>query len=125
MFGKPGIDGKPGLIQKLLLCSGLLLLAGCAAISPTPSETWIDVRTAEEYAAGHVPQAINIPYEEIGDRIGELQLAPDQPIYLYCKSGRRAGVAKDTLMQSGYTRVINLGGLEDAQQYDKKRPLQP
>lgn len=75
------------------------------------------MRTADEYATGHVPQAINIPYDEIGARISELQLTSDQPIYLYCQSGRRAGLAKDTLAQLGYSEVTSVGGLEDAQQY--------
>lgn len=76
---------------------------------------WIDVRTAEEYQSGHVIDAVNIPYEEIGARILEVTGDKEAVIYLYCRSGRRAGVAQETLQQEGYTNVINLGSLESAQ----------
>jgi len=75
---------------------------------------WVDVRTAEEYQSGHVDVAVNIPYEEVGTRIGEVTDDKEAVIYLYCRSGRRSGVALDTLKQAGYTNVINLGSLENA-----------
>lgn len=73
----------------------------------------IDVRTPEEYAAGHLAGAVNIPHGEIGERIREV--APDRaaPIVLYCKSGRRAGIARETLLRLGYARVENAGGYEE------------
>ena len=90
----------------LLLVSPLLAWAGDAY--------WIDVRTAEEYAAGHVGEAVNIPYEEIGDRISEVTHDKDALIYVYCRSGRRSGIAKAALDEAGFSRVVNAGGLEDA-----------
>ena len=75
---------------------------------------WIDVRSAEEYAAGHVQQAVNIPYTEIAERIDEVTTDKDAPLYLYCRSGRRSGIALEALQQAGFTNVTNLGGLEDA-----------
>ena len=80
------------------------------------AELWVDVRTAEEYATGHHPQAINIPYTEIGQKIAEFAESKDQPINLYCRSGRRAGIAKETLEKLGYSRVSNLGGYSDVVQ---------
>lgn len=91
--------------------------AGPEAGNDTRNPVLIDVRTDEEFQAGHADTAIHIPYEEIADRINALQLAPDQPIYLYCHSGRRAGIALDTLSDLGYTRLTNLGSLENAQQW--------
>ena len=76
---------------------------------------WIDVRSAEEYATGHVSPAVNIPHTEIVARIGEVTTDKDAEIYLYCRSGRRSGLAKDALEQAGYTNVVNLGGLAEAQ----------
>lgn len=76
---------------------------------------WIDVRSADEYQAGHVTQAVNIPYTEIGLRIQEVTENKEAEIYVYCRSGRRSGIARETLLGMGYTNVINLGGLEDAQ----------
>lgn len=74
----------------------------------------IDVRTAEEFAAGHVAGAVNIPFDQIGQRIHGLKtLRKDSPILLYCRSGRRSALAEQTLRQQGYTRVIDGGGLEE------------
>ena len=96
-----------------------MLLAGYASVTPAHAETWIDVRSAEEYAAGHVPQAINIPHDEIGERIAALDLAYDQPFLLYCRSGRRSGLARETLSSMGFTELTNVGGLEDAEKLSK------
>ena len=76
---------------------------------------WIDVRSAEEYNTEHVAAAANIPYTEIGGRIGEVTGDKDALIYVYCRSGRRSGIAQNTLKEAGYTNVVNLGGLQDAQ----------
>jgi len=75
---------------------------------------WIDVRSSDEYAADHLSGAINIPHTEIAERIGEVTNDKDAPIYLYCRSGRRSGLAQAALQEAGYTRVTNLGGLQDA-----------
>ena len=76
---------------------------------------WIDVRSAEEYNSGHVAAATHIPYTEIGGRIGEVSGDKDALIYVYCRSGRRSGIAQNTLQEAGYTNVVNVGGLQDAQ----------
>ena len=75
---------------------------------------WIDVRTADEYKQGHVPGAIHIPYEEIAVRIGEVTHDKGALIYLYCRSGRRSGIALEALSEAGFTNAVNIGGLEDA-----------
>jgi len=95
------------------LLSSLLLAWTCTAWAGDAH--WIDVRTAEEYAAGHVSQAVNIPYEEITQRIGEVTEDKDALIYVYCRSGRRSGIAMEDLRQAGFSNVVNVGGLEDAQ----------
>lgn len=74
---------------------------------------WIDVRTAEEFNQGHVSGAINIPFEVIGNEIASVSRDVDTDIRVYCRSGRRSGVAKDTLNGLGYENVINEGGYED------------
>ncbi|BAJ02890.1 phage shock protein E [Shewanella violacea DSS12] len=74
--------------------------------------TVIDVRTAEEFAAGHLDNAINIPFEEIAVAINTLDIAKDTQIVLYCRSGRRSGIAFDTLVSEGYTQSYNGGGFE-------------
>lgn len=74
---------------------------------------WIDVRTPEEYAQGHIAGSINIPFEIIGSEIGSITRDVDDDIRVYCRSGRRSGVAMDTLKGMGYANVINEGGYED------------
>jgi rhodanese-related sulfurtransferase len=70
----------------------------------------IDVRTPQEYSAGHVPSAINIPHTEIAARLGEISQHKDQPVVIYCKSGRRAAIAATALQQAGFTRLLHLEG---------------
>ena len=74
---------------------------------------WIDVHSAEEFRQGHLNGAINIAHTEIADRIS--QIAPDknQPINLYCRSGRRAETALTELKNLGYKNVTNHGGYDD------------
>lgn len=73
---------------------------------------YIDVRTPEEFASGHYPDAINHPVELIMQGILP-ELAKDTKINLYCRSGGRAGVAQQIMEQSGFTNVTNKGGLSD------------
>jgi len=94
----------------------LVFSLGCTADvqAPPGDAVWIDTRTAEEYAEGHLEQAALIPYDVIEEGVAALQLPKDAPIYLYCRSGNRAGKAKLVLEAQNYTNVINVGGLEDA-----------
>lgn len=69
----------------------------------------LDVRTAEEYASGHVPGAVNIPYDELPARLDELPSKSDE-LLVYCRTGRRAAIAEESLRANGYTRVLELEG---------------
>ena len=112
-------------MKKLLLPAFLaaaLLAQPAFALSPAPAKTvqqaqesgvWIDVRRPEEYTAGHLSAAQNIPLEQITAKIAEAVPDKNAPVNLYCKSGRRAGVAKQMLEKLGYTRVTNHGGYQD------------
>ena len=71
----------------------------------------LDVRTPEEFASGHVPNAINIPNENIGTaRIRELP-DEDQLILVYCRSGNRSKQASEKLAALGYTNIVEFGGI--------------
>jgi phage shock protein E len=102
-------------MSRFLLNVPLLLLA-LVLSSPlwAGDAIWIDVRTAEEFNAEHVTGAVNIPYEEIAGRIGEVTEDRNAPIYVYCRSGRRSGIAQDALAEAGFNKVTNAGGLEEA-----------
>lgn len=69
----------------------------------------VDVRTPEEYAAGHLDGAINIPVQVLEERVGELGDNKERPIVLYCRSGARSSSALDQLKAKGFTSLHNLG----------------
>lgn len=70
----------------------------------------LDVRTPEEFAAGHVPGAINIPHTQLPDRISELPSAGQQDIVVYCATGVRAEKAATIFREKGFTRLLHLEG---------------
>ena len=73
----------------------------------------LDVRTTEEFAEKHIPNAINIPNETIGtEPISELP-EEDQLILVYCRSGNRSKQASEKLAEIGYTKVYEFGGIND------------
>lgn len=94
----------------------LLLLLLCWAPALFAQSLWIDVRTAEEYQAGHLEGAVHLPYDEIEQKITELKLAKDTEIQLYCRSGRRSGIALETLRAMGFSKVTNAGAYEQLKQ---------
>lgn len=74
---------------------------------------WIDVRSAEEFAQGHLSGAFNITHNEIAEKIAQISPNKEEPINLYCRSGRRAEAALQELKKLGYRNVTNHGGYED------------
>ena len=110
-----------------------LMLTGCAGTSNHQTNTYrsitmdeavammeqetgyiiLDVRRPDEFAAGHIPNAINVPNESIGtDEIPELP-DKDQLIMVYCRSGRRSKEASEKLVKLGYTNIVEFGGILD------------
>lgn len=87
-------------------------LARAAALAERP-RVYVDVRTPEEYNAGHLPQAVNIPVNDMEQRWAELRAYPDRLIVLYCRSGHRAGVALQIVGQHGIENATNGGGYEN------------
>ena len=101
----------------IVVLLAVLLLAACASTPIQPTETvWLDVRSAEEFAAGHLPGAINIPHTDIVQGVAALKLDKNRNIALYCGSGRRAGIAIEALQQQGYSNLTNQGGYESLKQ---------
>ena len=73
----------------------------------------LDVRTPEEFAEKHIPNAINVPNETIGENeIPELP-RKDQMILVYCRSGNRSKQASEKLVKLGYTNIYEFGGIND------------
>jgi phage shock protein E len=67
----------------------------------------VDVRTPAEFQTGHVPGALNIPYDEMAQRHSEVG-PPQTPVLIYCKSGRRSATAIATLRRKGFTQIYDL-----------------
>jgi phage shock protein E len=105
-----------------------LLLAGCnraqAAQGPRAVEAAellgqirsgeapliVDVRTPGEFATGHVPGAVNIPYDQMPARVAEIAAHKDGPVVLYCRTGRRSGIAAEVLSERGFKDLGLLRG---------------
>ena len=120
------------MLKWIPIFAALLFLAGCSATGregPGYSQITmeearqrlsiecgfiiLDVRTPEEFAAGHIPGALNIPNETIGtDEIPQLP-EKEQRIYVYCRSGNRSKQAAEKLVALGYTDIVEIGGIID------------
>jgi len=70
----------------------------------------VDVRTAEEYAAGHVPGAVNIPVDQVASRLAELEPHRSGEVWVICQSGRRSAQASEVLAGAGFRPVDVTGG---------------
>lgn len=73
----------------------------------------VDVRSPEEYAAGHIEGAQSVPLESGDFDAAVGRLDPDQAYVLYCETGNRAGVALERMTELGFTDVVNAGGIDD------------
>lgn len=112
-----------GIVLSLLMTFGLVLsrplmsdeeaLNAAVTALQLPDSVLIDVRTAEEFAAGAITGAQQVAHEEIADHISAIAPAKDTPIILYCGSGRRASIAEESLRTMGYSNLINAGGYDE------------
>ena len=109
----------------IVLILFIFLISGCGnkmnkqdlqSIIDSNNYVIIDVRTQEEYNEGHLVNAVNIPYEEVGENVFD----KSKTILVYCKSGRRSKIAYDTLVKQGY-QVYDLGAYESITQFEKEK----
>lgn len=136
---QPTLQSLNGIqtMQILRLSFLMLMMAGIAAAADRPEISAdelakrmnaddkpliLDVRSPEEYKAGHLIGATLIPFKEISDRIAELGDDKSREIVVYCQSGRRAGIAEKTLRKAGFTNVLHLKG-DWGQWSAEKRPF--
>ncbi len=105
--GKSDADIQNNTYEKISMSEGL------ARMESDENYILLDVRRADEFEAGHIPGAVNLPNEEIGTE--EIPSLPDkaQTIYIYCRSGNRSKQAADKLLALGYTNLIEFGGIID------------
>ncbi len=93
--GAPAVDAKPGVVSG---ATAKALVAAGARV--------VDVRTPEEFASGHVPGAINIPFDELPRRAAEIG-PPSTAVVVYCRTGRRSGIAADALKKAGFSQLYD------------------
>lgn len=86
--------------------------SGVKAFAETPGSVLLDVRTPEEYAAGHIEGSLNIPLQSL-NVILDVISDKDTVIYVYCRSGNRSGQSLSILSDLGFTNVTNIGGIID------------
>ena len=76
----------------------------------------IDVRSEGEFEDEHIEGAINIPLQEIGDRVDEVGTLVEgdkmRPIVVHCRSGKRSAAAREVLRKHGFKSVTNMGGID-------------
>lgn len=110
-------------LLSLLLGGAMALPAGSALASQRADAAWeliesgalvVDVRTPEEFAQGHLDNAINIPLDTV--ETGFAHIAKDSSIVVYCRSGNRSSMAMQSLVQQGFINIHNGGGLSEMQQ---------
>lgn len=77
---------------------------------PQANVVILDVRSAEEFAESHIPGAINLDYQTLGDNLAQLAAHIDDKIIVHCRSGRRAGIAEQLLINNGFKQVYHLKG---------------
>jgi phage shock protein E len=70
----------------------------------------LDVRSREEFAKGHIPGALNIPYDELPGRLEEIAEHREDEVVVYCRTGRRAKIAEAALSEAGFRKVRDLEG---------------
>ena len=90
--------------------SAEVLSARLAPGAASPAPLVLDVRRAEEFAAGRVPGSRNLPHEQLVADPALLGAPKDAEIVVYCQSGRRANMALEALQKAGYTRLVHLEG---------------
>lgn len=97
----PPKDAKPGVVNEISPSETLPKVQAAYA-------QFVDVRTPEEYAAGHAVRAINIPLSELPNKLDRIEKG--EPVYVICQTGRRSKEASDILIKNGYNWVFNVTG---------------
>ena len=94
--------------QETTIISQQALLTLMAA--PANKTIVLDVRTAEEFAEGHIAGAINISHEQINANLSQIMAYKDQTVVVHCRSGRRAMSAENDLRAAGFSDLRHLDG---------------
>ena len=117
-------------LAALIVCAVAVLkfynarMPGASAPKRTPQEvrerlntgaavTLLDVRTEDEFTAGHIPGAVCLPLQALSARAAAVLPDKEAEIFVYCQSGRRSAAAAARLLKMGYSNVSDFGGIQD------------
>ncbi len=101
------VRGQAGVYQKISAEQALLMMQDLADV------TVVDVRTQEEYDAGHIEGAVLVPSDSIGDTQPDALPDTEKVLLVYCRSGVRSEAASRKLLNLGYLYVYDFGGIID------------
>jgi len=109
---------KLTLILGLAFCSHILAeveLIDASALkkrieNPNKSLILLDVRTVKEYQSGHIKNSINIPHDQLILNVNVLDQYRNQPIVVFCRSGKRAQLVIDVLIENKFDQIVDLEG---------------
>ena len=108
-----------GILGALALAGAVFFLVGAGGPTISSDEAkalvkqgalLLDVRTAGEFASGHVEGAVNVPVQELEAR---LPAEKDRAVVIYCQSGRRSAAAREMLLKAGFAKVFDLGAMSN------------
>ena len=110
------------LVMAGLMVAAMLALKRLGLVSAEAARAYlkqgalvVDVRSADEFKAGHLPDAVNIPLGELQNAMPRRVADKNQVLLLHCLSGTRSGIARRALKSMGYPNVFNLGSYGRAQ----------
>ncbi len=115
------------LLVLAVIVVGVLVLKAAPGLSASAARDYlksgalvIDVRTVQEFEAGHLTNALNIPLDQIKEKVPGKIPDKSRVLLLHCRSGRRSGVAEQQLRELGYTNAFNIGSFEQAKKIVEK-----
>ena len=108
-------------VQSAVVCGALAVSAGAwadatsvdvkqGAAMQSQGALVIDVREPNEYAESHAPGTTLIPLGQLESRLPELRAHQNQPVVLFCRSGKRSAQAQEILAKAGFTKAVNMEG---------------
>lgn len=110
-------------LQRLTPVFSLFAMLGCATPSVSGEQAQklvsqhgallLDVRTPDEFNAGHIEGAMNVPVQVLDAQLATLPAKKDQDIVVYCRSGMRSAKARSKLKAAGFTKVHDLGAMSN------------
>ena len=106
-------DNAPGPAEKMATVNKITAEEANTKLTEESGIILVDVRTEDEYFETHIPNAILLPVETIGENAKAVIPEKDAIYFVYCRSGNRSAAASKVLVEMGYENIYDLGGIND------------